>query len=53
MTNEYITKAHYPTDDVPYILELHKSNYGLCSECSTFTNYVAYPCEIIKAVTNV
>jgi hypothetical protein len=50
MMKEFITKAHYPADDVPYLLELHKSNYGLCDECSTLTTYVAYPCEIVKAI---
>lgn len=48
MSNEYITKAHYPTDDVPYLLELHISNYGLCQECSTLTKLVPYPCAIIE-----
>lgn len=50
--NEFITKAHYPTIDIKTILEEHKSNYGLCNECSTFSILVPYPCNIIKEITN-
>jgi len=46
MTREFITKAHYPQGRED--LELHQSNYGLCTECSTFTNYVPYPCPIVE-----
>jgi hypothetical protein len=48
MSNEFITKAHYPTIDVKTILEEHQPSYGLCTECSTFSIYVAYPCAIVK-----
>jgi hypothetical protein len=48
MSKEFITLAHYPTIDVKTILEEHKSSYGLCTECSTFSVYVAYPCAIVK-----
>ena len=48
---EFITRAHYPKDDVDLILEKHESSYGLCTECSTFSTYVAYPCAIVKGAT--
>lgn len=48
---EYLTMAHYPTLDVKTILEEHKSSYGLCTECSTYTVYVPYPCSIVKGAT--
>jgi hypothetical protein len=48
MVKEFITKAHYPTDDVPTLLELHESSYGLCRECSSFSVLVPYPCPIIE-----
>ena len=46
MSREFITKAHYPQGRED--LELHQSSYGLCTECSTFTNYVPYPCPVIE-----
>jgi len=48
---EFITRAHYTNDDVDLILEKHESSYGLCTECSTFSTYVAYPCAIVKGAT--
>jgi hypothetical protein len=48
MSKEFITKAHYPTIDTKTILEEHQPSYGLCTECSTFSIYVAYPCAIVK-----
>jgi hypothetical protein len=48
---EFITLAHYPKDDVDLILEKHKSSYGLCIECSTYSINVAYPCLIVKEAT--
>jgi hypothetical protein len=50
--SEFITKAHYPTIDIKTILEEHKSSYGLCTECSTFSTLVSYPCAIVKEITN-
>jgi hypothetical protein len=46
VSKEYITLAHYPQGRED--LELHQSSYGLCTECSTFTNYVPYPCPVIE-----
>ena len=51
MTREFITKAHYP-DSTALILERHTPSYGLCTECSSFTNYVPYPCPIVKEATS-
>jgi hypothetical protein len=51
MSKEFITKAHYPKDDVDLLLEKHISSYGLCTECTTFSSYVPYPCPIIQEVT--
>jgi hypothetical protein len=48
---EFVTLAHYPKDDVDLILEKHESSYGLCTECSTFSTYVAYPCPTVKEAT--
>ena len=53
MVKEFITKAHYPTDDVAALLELHQSSYGLCRECSSSSVLVAYPCPIIEDFINV
>jgi hypothetical protein len=50
MSREFITLAHYPKDDVDLILEKHTSSYGLCSECSSFSTYIPYPCPIVKEV---
>jgi hypothetical protein len=50
MAKEFITKAHYPTDDIPALLELHKSRYGLCQECSSFSTLVAYPCPALEGI---
>jgi hypothetical protein len=49
---EFITLAHYPKDDVDLILEKHQPSYGLCTECSTYSINVAYPCLIVKEKTN-
>ena len=49
MNKEFITKAHYPQRED---LELHQTSYGLCTECSTFANYVPYPCPIIQEEAN-
>lgn len=51
---EYITLAHYPTYTPNEIdlMDLHTSSYGLCTECSTYSTYVAYPCLIIQAIQN-
>ena len=51
MSREFITKAHYP-DSTAIILERHTSSYGLCTECSSFSTYVPYPCPIVKEVTS-
>jgi len=51
MTREFITKAHYP-DSKALILERHTPSYGLCTECSSFTNYVPYPCPIVEEANN-
>lgn len=48
---EFITLAHYPKDDVDLILERHESSYGLCTECSTYSIHIPYPCPIVKGVT--
>jgi len=32
------------------VVELHKSNYGLCKACTTLTVHVAYPCATIQAI---
>jgi len=45
---EFITKAHYPNDDIGEIIRLHRSNYGLCFECSTNDKHIAYPCNLIQ-----
>ena len=37
-------------DDVDLILEKHKSSYGLCTECSTYSIYIPYPCPTIQAI---
>jgi len=50
MSKEYITLAHYPQGREG--LELHQSSYGLCTECSTFTNYVPYPCPVVEEAGN-
>ena len=50
MTKEFITKAHYPNQDIGEILRTHRSSYGLCSECSTSDKYVPYPCQIIQEI---
>ena len=50
MSKEFITLAHYP-DSAALILEKHTSSYGLCTECSTFSIHVAYPCDIVKEAT--
>ena len=52
MAREYITLAHYPvyTSNEIELMELHTSRYGLCSECSTYSNYVAYPCTVIQDI---
>jgi hypothetical protein len=54
MTREYITLAHYPvyTSNEIDLMDLHTSSYGLCSECSTYSKYVAYPCAVIQAIEN-
>jgi hypothetical protein len=49
MNKEYITLAHYPQRED---LELHQSSYGLCTECSTFTKYVPYPCSVVEEAGN-
>ena len=51
MSREFITKAHYP-DSTAIILERHTSSYGLCTECSSFSTYVPYPCPIVKEAIN-
>jgi len=48
MTKEFITKAHYPNDDIGEILRSHRLSYGLCTECSTTDKYVPYPCDRIQ-----
>jgi hypothetical protein len=48
MTQEFITKAHYPNDDIGEIIRTHRSSYGLCSECSTNEKHIAYPCNPIQ-----
>ena len=53
MPKEFITKAHYPTDDIAALLELHKSNYGLCQECSSLSRLVPYPCPALEGIDNV
>jgi hypothetical protein len=50
MPKEFITKAHYPTDDIAALLELHKSNYGLCQECSSLSVLVPYPCPALDGI---
>jgi hypothetical protein len=50
MTKEFITKAHYPNQDIGEILRTHRSSYGLCSECSTSYKYVPYPCQVIQEI---
>lgn len=54
MIKEYITLAHYPTytSDEIEVMELHTSSYGLCTECTTYSTYVAYPCSTIQAIQN-
>jgi hypothetical protein len=44
----FLTLAHYPKDNVDLILELHKSVYGLCDECSTLSTHIPYPCKVIN-----
>ncbi len=51
MSKEFITKAHYP-DSTALILERHTSSYGLCTECSSFSTYIPYPCPIVKEATS-
>ena len=48
MSKEFITLAHYPKDNIDLILERHTSSYGLCTECSSFSTYIPYPCSIVK-----
>jgi len=50
VSKEYITLAHYPQDIED--LELHQSSYGLCTECSTNTKYVPYPCSVVEEAGN-
>jgi hypothetical protein len=51
MSKEFITKAHYP-DSLAIILERHTPSYGLCTECSSFSNYIPYPCPIVTEAKN-
>ena len=32
------------------VMELHKSNYGLCKECTNSVVHVPYPCRTIQAI---
>jgi len=51
MSKEFITKAHYP-DIRSLILERHTPSYGLCTECSSFSTYIPYPCPIVTEAIN-
>jgi hypothetical protein len=52
VSKEFVTLAHYPQDNVDLILEKHTPNYGLCTECSSFSTYIPYPCPIVKEASN-
>ena len=32
------------------VIELHRSNYGLCKECTTSVVNIPYPCRTIQAI---
>jgi len=51
VSKEFITKAHYP-DSRSLILERHTPSYGLCTECSSFSTYIPYPCPIVTEAIN-
>jgi len=57
--DELLAKIQFSRNDFNYVtphnalravVELHKSNYGLCKACTTLTVHVAYPCPTIQTI---